>query len=417
MIIFQIAGLYAFSGKNYPWRNFRQRCCHTISAKKTFYKIQNMFLKSSRFTRKKFTSSRIHLPGLENQTLVDSRCRLNSSQSAQNRPSLADIGPTPADPDSVALGEDSDPFARLSELFSLLFSYQPLLCQDFARLRAHEKSLFIFILSSKTYHSCSEMADLIRGRSRDVSTCLRFRRKRRKEENLKFGFRMAIQIMREAFNKQNPDLVKRFGSDNIELVFYLFHFSSLKSESSFAQIASSLEQTKPFSNSNSRPFWALIRSFIFPEIVSKCAFSSTKSISKKFLLHVTRSGSFIDQIMHLFVDVTFFLCFCLSHDWSQHSRGAFECRMVRVGLQVLRALTRQNQKDLRRTFSEWSSKVDSMSNLNQIKKSVRRKNFSLPWTFIEVHCSFLDAMLSLVEVFNTDLLESSEEGAAAAIIN
>lgn len=375
-----------------------------------------MFFSPSLSLKKKRTSSKKHFPLPENQTLINSRCPLISAKSTQMQPTRPNIDSSNLLHSPAALALFPDPFVRLEELFMLLFSYQPLLVDDFARLRSHERSLFIFILRTKTYSQGLEMGALVRGRSRDVSACLRFCRSRRKEENLKFCFRLAIQILREAFNRRNLDLVKRFGSKNMELVFYLFHFSHLKSDSSFNEILSSLDQKKPFTNSNSRPFWALIRPFIFPEIVSKCAFSSTKSISKKFLFDLTRSHSFIAQIMHLLVNVTFFLCFCLSHNWSSSSQTAFDSPMVQTGVHVLRSLSRQNQRDLRRMLGEWGSKMNGLADLERIKKGIRRKNFSLPWTFIELRCSFLDTMLSLVEIFNIDLLKSSEEGAIVFII-
>ena len=307
-------------------------------------------------------------------------------------------------------------FKNLRSLLFNLFSYLDLIESDFYALNKNEKSILTFIFKIKKYSNLEKLKQIIRGNFFIRGVWFKFQKLRRKEENLKFSFRFSTCFIQNDFYLKHPKLVKNKDENEKQLLFYLFHFAKLQPVMNKKKLINTFLLEKSKNILNPEDYWSSVNSFIFPEKISKCPHSVVNSISKRFLLQLSTSDSFSKQFTKILLSACFFMGFCIDMNWEgfhfESSLG--KDAIINIGIRVLRSVVRQNHQDLNKMFDEWKFKFKhqkKMENLEHlIKKGIKRKNFTFPWTFKEVHLSFLEGFVAFAEIFKANFFKLSQKG-------
>ena len=87
-------------------------------------------------------------------------------------------------------------FGSLQEFFNVLFTYQKICSEDFENLKINEKLILKFILKNKKYSHINKLYDNIDLKSNNFYFWNEFAKERRKEENMKFGFKFVLVVIR-----------------------------------------------------------------------------------------------------------------------------------------------------------------------------------------------------------------------------
>ena len=285
---------------------------------------------------------------------------------------------------------------------------------DLQVFNKNEKSILIHIIKSKKYSLFSELCASINGGRFDSMDWKNFEKRRRKEEYLKYGFKLILKTLQKLFMDEQRQLSVHFPSDKMKLIFYLFYFYELETGKTW----DSLLQSLLFKKKLLKCYPRTIQHYILPEMGSQSTFSKVKSISKEYLIKFANSGDFSSRVLRILIDMNLFFGYCLDFNWGQIGDSRSFNEIDRAGIKLFRLISHTNQVELSKLFSEWDNRVNSeaLQNPDQantvliIKKTIQRKNFKFPWTFKEIHHSFFESFISFLEVVLYPRLINTEKG-------
>lgn len=312
--------------------------------------------------------------------------------------------------------------SELKKFLGIIFSYQPILRQDLMLLRRNERSILIHILESKKYNDSARLVQNLKQNSFTHEIWNRFFKVRRKEENLKYSFKLIIKYLQNQFLLSNEELLNNFSPENAKLIFYLYYFYELQTGESLASLLNAIySQKQNIWNRKLARNWKTIDKYILPEMGTQSSFSKVRSISKEFMISFVRSKQISEIFTDMLVKITLFLCYAISKDWKDPKEFKFETKMNKLGREILKIINKTNSIEINKLFSEWDNKINLEEGVSKkntrkgfyvdvIKRGIKRKNFKFPWTFKEVQNSFIETLFSYLEILQFHYLVGHDIG-------
>lgn len=311
--------------------------------------------------------------------------------------------------------------ANLANLLSFLvslFTYERR-SPDFSKLSESECEVLINVVRIKNYVCKEKLIETLSGARRlDRDLWIRLKKERRKEEHLKYGFKMIFKQMQCHFLRdlfaRNPNFESASADGDQKLFFYLQHFGRV----SFNRDPRSLFEDLHSGKLTKTRAWKKLTKFVLPEMGVSGDLCGVKTINREFIKNVSQLRPFALEFLDRTIDVQLFLGYCWSADWNVMLGRRRLGRRDAIGIDILRKVGRVNRKEIKKLFSEWANLI-SRANLKRtrakpeldhfelIKNSIRRSNFKFPWTFVEVWEASVETFLSFVEFVNFDYLPKS----------
>ena len=174
-------------------------------------------------------------------------------------------------------------------------------------------------------------------------------------------------------------------------------------------------------NRSLRKHWKTISNYILPEMGTQSKFSKVKSISKDFMINFSKSTTISNLFLNILTNINLYLGY-MNHN-NDILNFYVDQEMEANGSEILKMISKTNQIEINKLFSEWDNKLEEelkdeqqinkiqiTSLVKIIKKGIKRKNFKFPWTFKEVQTSFIETLLSYLEVYNIHKLKQSNKG-------
>jgi hypothetical protein len=331
---------------------------------------------------------------------------------------------TSTDLESLELKSTNKIFKRLKQFLLIVFSYNPIMRHDLQILKASEKLILIHILESKKYDRSRLLVQNIKSNEFTFDAWNKFFKLRRKEENLKYSFKLIIKYLQNQFALSNQKLIQNFSDENKKLLFYLFYFYEVESQQSFNTLLQEICSKKEMLwNKCLGKYWKTIDKYILPEMGTQSSYSKVKSISKDFLISFVKPSKISQLFTECLIKITLNLCYTIKVNSENPESPNSETKMDKLGKEILQIIHRTNFIEINKLFSEWDNKIafeNANTNDDQkvslkfyvdiIKKGIKRKNFKFPWTFREVQNSFIESLFSYLEILKYHQIVKNNTG-------
>lgn len=304
-------------------------------------------------------------------------------------------------------------FANLREFLEKLFSYHRILTPQVSSLSIQEKQILLEIFESKNYSLQDQLRSVLNGRIARPQIWTQFHKTKRKEEYIKYGYKILVKdLFKEFENGDLPRLKTGLKAPvNQNLLFYLFNFGHLEFQEPLQQILQNLGSHRWCE----REVWVRLRRFVFPEICFHANIGQAKSINKRFLKSVVSAREMAQKMLLLATDIMIFLGYCWKTPWTRIP-PARRTRMDWAGIRLLKKIGFVNRNEIQKLFTEWSNLIGlktysegQLDHFETIRGSIGRINFKFPWSFKEVQHGMIHTFLSLVEVIHFDFLPADSE--------
>lgn len=297
--------------------------------------------------------------------------------------------------------------AQLRRLLETIFDYRDVGVEDIEALNSGEKAVLRILLLAKNYEPKAQLVDNLYLKNERFDVWGRFHKAKRKEENLKYGFKLILKHLQATFREANSAKISNKFINQLDnsLMFYMFYFGHLEFGCGFEPLVEMVNDGLLARNK----LWATLGKYILPEMGLQSSFSSVKSINKNFLINISRSAKFRNSALSLLLDSVIFLGYC--RDGRDRLEGV--CPSLtngeRIGSHFLKTISKTNAKEIKRLFKEWENQVfirrtyidigcpkSIQASLEVIKKNASRKNLKFPWTFFEVRMALIECFLTLL---------------------
>jgi hypothetical protein len=286
-------------------------------------------------------------------------------------------------------------------------------------MSADEEKILTTIISSKNYSHKNELVTNITNKKPEQRVWIRFAKNKRKEEYIKYGFKLLVKNLMKSFKEQlfKIDLDSILNVSNKQVFFYLFYFGHLEFAEMFDQIIGDLRNG--FTSENA--LWNKLGKYVFPEIGSQIKLPIVRSINKKFLKQISHSRDFINELLQGSVDLLLFFGYCWEIHWKSVDKASYTAMDI-YGIQMLKKIGKVNRNEIDKLFAEWGNLVaknsyakESANNLDFIIENIKRSNFKFPWSFREIQEGMIHTFLSLTENINFDFLPHESESKGNAL--
>ena len=306
-----------------------------------------------------------------------------------------------------------DVYNNLYNFLILIFTNNWILEEDIRKLNPKEKNILLHIFKTKKYRLLHQLSDNIYLKTFDSMSWKLFEKQRRKEEYLKYSFKLIIKSLQNDFMYEIEKTNNQISPEKMKLMFYLTYFYHVETGNTFK----SFYESGNFDENNLKTNWKLVQGYILPEMGSQSSYSKVKSISKEYLIKIIQSEDFKNKVFNIIINMNLFFCYCLNHDWSMYPPNYKFNEMDSIGISILKSISKTNKIEIFKLFSEWDNRINFPYDKNNcqeshkiIKKAIKRKNFKFPWSFKEIQLSFFELLTSFVEVFQYYKFKNSEEG-------
>ena len=308
---------------------------------------------------------------------------------------------------------------NLKTLFGAIFLYEQPINFNICHLTNFEKEVLKRIILHKNYfgknHIVKQISQLSTHTSCQVHhTLLQLQRTKRKEENLKFTFRILIKFLITQFKQNNQrfwDQHPELSSFDVEIIFYLYYFSQNVLNQPFQVSLNKYIHSHAF-RENAK---AHLGDFVFPDINNPASISKFKTYTKKFFNLLSQSSKpLFDQLIYKLLTLVVFMGKRRSFQYEQmFLRSKVFCKK---GLfkEILNGIVQHNDREITKTISEWENVInrkyepphpkfniqhppEDRNLLHIIATNIKSSNFKLPWTFREVQDAFMDGFISLTQ--------------------
>ena len=319
---------------------------------------------------------------------------------------------------------------RLRQFFRGMFTFELSKTQIFGKISNFESRILLKVFELKPYLQKDKILACFRNTNwpENLGIFHEMQRKKRKEENLKFSFRILIKFLQEEFRNTTLRTVVEddspLSSKNETTLFYLSFFSKQDMGLDFRVAAQQyLSETRFKCN-----YFKKMSKFIFPDNNNRNQTSKFRSYSRKFFASISKSQSLIDKLNNLLLLGFFSISLWRKYigerpflkDW-RLSEGSTQKR-------VMFLIAEQNDTELGKMVSEWENLIqkelksfksqlecnDSFilivdqecetnknledSIVSNIHKNISKPNFKFMWSLSEIKNAFLDGILSLNEL-------------------
>jgi hypothetical protein len=337
--------------------------------------------------------------------------KININENANKKCSIDNI-----ETDSKNHFNSKNVYSNLYNFLILVFTNNWILKEDVQKLNSKEQRILLHIFKTKKYKLIHQLSDNIHLKTFDSMSWKLFEKQRRKEEYLKYSFKLIIKTLQSKFILKFPKTThKKFSSEKMKLIFYLFYFYKIETGTDFQ----TLYESKDFDGNNLKAYWKIIQGYILPEMGSQSSYSKVKSISKEYLIKIIKSGEFKNKVFSIIINMNLFFCYCLKHEWSEYPSNFEFNEMDSIGIDILKSISKTNKVEIFKLFSEWDNRINfpyekrNLKNIESdkiIKKAIKRKNFKFPWSFKEIQSSFFELLTSFLEIFQYYKFKNSDEG-------
>lgn len=265
---------------------------------------------------------------------------------------------------------------RLQSLFALMetiLNGKKLSRKAVSSLNSTEKFIFEAILKKKMYQGIdSVLKRLKRKKTEEVTFKNQIVSEKRKEERLKFVFRLIIKEMQRAFCDSRK--AKRSLRGDQENEFYLHYFERF--------VGAKL---------------TTLNSLKTPYFKAKGQGGRNKTLNKVFLTHLNFSIAFANRFNEMLLEII-----CVIIPFVTSSKKFRE--VSRVSRNIISSIQSSSRNELFKKIFNWElklkrdvDKVGNAGNLQKIGKEIDRKVFKFPWTIWEVKNAFVMTLLSFNE--------------------
>lgn len=328
------------------------------------------------------------------------------------------------EPESSELKSTNKIFKRLKKFLLIVFSYSPIMRHDLQTLKSSEKLILVHILESKKYDRSRLLVQNIKSNDFSFDAWNQFFKLRRKEENLKYSFKLIIKYLQNQFVLSNQKLINNFSEENKKLLFYLFYFYEVESQKSFNCLLQEICSKKEMLwNKCLGKYWKTIDKYILPEMGTQSSYSKVKSISKDFMISFVKPDKISRLFTECLIKITLNLCYAIKANSKTSEMLESETKMDKLGKEILQIIHKTNFIEINKLFSEWDNKITSENSTKKdnqkislkfyvdiIKKGIKRKNFKFPWTFREVQNSFIESLFSYLEILKYHQIVKNNSG-------
>ena len=309
--------------------------------------------------------------------------------------------------------------SNLKTLFGSIFLYEQPLNFRVCDLSNFEREVLKRIILHKNYFGKTQIVNKISQLSVQSSSevhgiLLKLQRTKRKEENLKFTFRILIKYLIRQFKQNN----KRFWNQNpklstfdVEIIFYLYYFGQTILHQPF-EVSLKKYIKSPLFRQQVKTH---LGNFVFPDINNPSSISKFKTYTKKFFSVLSEASKpLFDQLIYKLLTLVVFMGKRRHFQYEQmFLRSKVFCG---EGLfkQILNGIVQHNDREITKTISEWENVINRKYEppqpkfsvqdppahntlLHIIATNIKSSNFKLPWTFREVQDAFMDGLISLTQ--------------------
>ena len=273
---------------------------------------------------------------------------------------------------------------NLYELMEIILNGGKLTQRNISGLTKDEYYIFHKIIEKKNYTGIKIFLNrLSNKKSKEITFKNQIISNKRKEESLKFVFRLIVKEFQKSFCiKKKLDIQNR---DHYEDEFYKYYYSEFINGGFI-----SLEHLKtPYFKNNKNK-------------------SENKTLNKIFFTNINLSKKFTNLFNKCLIEIICNLIPCSLNKSKSKS-------MAKINQNVIKSILNNNQNELFKKFLNWELKIKKKGtqkkDIRIIGSEIENKVFKFPWTVWEIRNAFIMTMLSINEfVLASDYLANSYLG-------
>lgn len=306
--------------------------------------------------------------------------------------------------------ENSIPNWTENNLFNLKYLFRSIFCYDsidqemIYNLSTNEKEILKMILMKRYQLSNDEIKKILKGSLTGLNLLKNLQKNLRKEENLKYGFRMILRYLYQEFEKnvfsKIPTHLKNLNeSMNIHFWFYAFHFSETEFGINFQDLIFLINKKVVLIED----LWPKLQKYVFPEIGIQWGQSTAKSLSKSYLYTISQNKQFSNQIIDILKDMIKFISFSRDQDWDEFNVDNFS-QTDKRGISILKTVSLTNKKELEKLYKEWDNLIYSKflnsekEIIKNIKKNIIKFNFKFPWSYVDLKGALVETLITFSSI-------------------
>lgn len=271
-------------------------------------------------------------------------------------------------------------------------------------LTLNEKEILKMILMKRYQLSKNEIINILKGSLTGLNLLKKLHKNLRKEENLKYGFRMVLRYLyqefeKNVFSKIPPELKQLNESISIHFWFYAFHFSETEFGINFEDLIFLISKKVVWIEN----LWPKLQKYVFPEIGIQWGQSTAKSLSKSYLYTISSNKQFSNQIIDILKDMVKFISFSRDQDWDSFNIDHFS-QVDKRGISILKTVSSTNKKELEKLYKEWDNLIYSKflnsdkEIIKHIKKNIIKFNFKFPWSYDDLKGSLVETLITFSSI-------------------
>lgn len=310
---------------------------------------------------------------------------------------------------------------NLRRLIGSIFLWEGHPKSHLTRLNQIESEILLKIFCKKKYDNKIELISKINDPDSSIPIQIfrKMTRLKRKEENLKFSFRILFECLQKKFIKNTLGSLFKPAHCSLkesETLFYLSYFSKGEFNIPFDLALQKFKRDPSF---RKKAIKAMTK-YIFPEVHKQDCRALHKSLNKKYFAGLSLSKTLVLEFNNTFLASLFFL--------SRLSLSSPKDPILRLdnlpSPEILPNFFHQvisnNDVEIQKMFSEWdnllkrdkiwkmelSDKQRVVRLIDKVETNIKKPNFKFPWSVYEVRNALLEAFFWMnehVHVFDAKL--------------
>ena len=301
---------------------------------------------------------------------------------------------------------------NLRRLIGAIFLWEGNPEKHLLKINQLERKVLLRILSKKKYDLKMGLISLVANDAepRSVDLFRKMCRKKRKEENLKFSFRIMFSCLEKAFRIEvlsNAQRSREMSDKDTETLFYLYHFAQSEFGISFHSAFQIFQNDLNFRKRATRA----MTKFMFPEVHKQDCRAQSKSLNKGYFSGLAQAPHLVDQFNQLFLASLFYLSRLSLTDRHEHDLRLSTLQSSELLPNFFHQVVANNDVEIHKMFSEWdnllrrqkvyrnnaSHETKSTQLLVKVGKNIEKPNFKFPWSAFEVRNALLEAFFWMNE--------------------
>ena len=303
--------------------------------------------------------------------------------------------------------------------FGGIFFFEKISSQTIQDLSELEIGMISKIFKEKNYKNNSTLIEALSfpHRLHSKEAFYHITRNKRKEERLKYAFRLLLKGFQEEFDLSVLKNLNGFSNLTLrqrEVLLYCFFFRCQSDLNIFKKFYACFLKNPDIRAGATRS----VEKFIFPDIQNKTRLSYFKSFNKQFFKVISQSKPFVHKMNRSLLTLVFYL----GNSGFIQSQPPYlrDVRLCGANLKrrILFSIIDHNTKELAKLVSEWENIIQrrfeapsfQYSNQNPpsdadllelLGRNIQKPNFKFPWSIKEIQIAFADTFFSLNEFSET----------------